>query len=468
LASAQPKTPDPPKEAARKPEPLKPEPKADPIVAKKPTVAYGEESGRVWALLRQRKYDEAEKLIAELAGRPELKAGAAADAKAAELLREFWGHVERSIAATMTGRFVVVAGAGGAVTSVKDGVISIKTAKGAVETRRVQQLTTPQAVSYSGLKIKAEPHARLLVGVFLLADGAALGEAKAALAKGGSDAAIAGYCKRWLAAAQPTVYTRWPFGAAEAKRRQEETAALLGVPVERDIDLGKGVKLRLVLIPAGEFIMGSPKGESNVLDRRGETLHPVRLTEPFWMGKYEVTQAQWDVFMGGSMSRFKGAQNPVQHVSWNAAQWFLKKANEHLKDATLTLPTEAQWEYVCRAGTNTAYSFEKTVSTPQAERGGPTRVVTSVGSLAPNAWGLHDMHGSVQEWCHDWYDQGYYASSPLTNPRGPAQGSERVLRGGWWSVHLRRCRSAARSGSHLEGSNDTKGFRVMASMTPSQ
>jgi formylglycine-generating enzyme required for sulfatase activity len=187
--------------------------------------------------------------------------------------------------------------------------------------------------------------------------------------------------------------------APEAKRRQQETARALGVEVERDVELARGVTLRLVLIPAGTFLMGSP-GTEGWADERPQ--HKVTISRPFWLGKYEVTQAQWEAVMGGNPSHFKGATNPVEQVSWNDVQGFLQKLNARLPLPRgegwgegawrFALPTEAQWAYACRAGTATAWCFGdgraelRRYGWHSKNSDGKTH---PVGQLQPNAWGLH-------------------------------------------------------------------------------
>ena len=215
------------------------------------------------------------------------------------------------------------------------------------------------------------------------------------------------------------VYTRWPFDAAEAKRRQSETAKALGVPVEQDIDLGNNVKLTLVLIPAGEFLMGSPPttspeqlarlygatdpyGNSTALLSQAEfPQHRVRLSRPFWLGKCEVTQAQWRAVMGANLSHFQGdPQRPVERVNWDHCQAFARalgvKAGRPCR-----LPTEAEWEYACRAGTASEFYFGDRASALGEHawyRENSSRSTQPVGRKTPNAWGLHDMAGNVWEW----------------------------------------------------------------------
>jgi len=241
----------------------------------------------------------------------------------------------------------------------------------------------------------------------------------------------------------PLVYTDWPFDAQEAARRQRETAAALGLPVEKTLDLGNGVKMELVLIPAGEFMMGSPSSESG---REGPQ-HRVRITRPFYMGKYEVTQEQFEAVKGWDPSHYKGPSNPVERVSWNDAVKFCYRLSQRT-GCDVRLPTEAEWEYACRAGSSTAFHFGDSGSQlgdyawNSGNSGGKTH---PVGQKRPNAWGLYDMYGNVFEWCQDWYDSDYYGQSPAADPKGPSSGMDRVLRGGCWNSGAGRCRSAFRS-----------------------
>ena len=191
------------------------------------------------------------------------------------------------------------------------------------------------------------------------------------------------------------------------------------------IDLGKDVKLEMVLIPAGKFMRGT-----NIT----KPPHEVTLTKPFYMGKYEVTTEQWFEIMGENPSSYKDLKLPVTKVSWIDCQEFIKKLNEKTKGG-YRLPTEAEWEYACRAGTTTAYSFGDKITPKDAnyydsKLGKPV----AVGSYKPNAFGLYDMHGNVWEWCEDRH--GTYPAGAVTDPKGPAIVSPdkniiiRVLRGG--------------------------------------
>ena len=214
----------------------------------------------------------------------------------------------------------------------------------------------------------------------------------------------------------------------------------------------KGASFKMVRIPAGEFTMGSPPTEP----QRGsdERQHPVRLSG-YWIGETEVTQALWDAVMGSNPSNFKGCDDcPVESVSWDDAQAFIRKLNKAAGGKRFRLPTEAEWEYAARAGTTTAFAFGDCLSTDQANYNGNYPLTgcpkgryrqnpTAVKSFTPNAWGLYDMHGNVWEWCQDWY--GDYPSGSVTDPKGPSSGSSRVLRGGGWSNDAQYCRSAFRS-----------------------
>jgi formylglycine-generating enzyme required for sulfatase activity len=216
--------------------------------------------------------------------------------------------------------------------------------------------------------------------------------------------------------------------------------------------------LEMVYIEPGTFIMGSPNDEQDRWEREGPQ-HQVALTNGFYMSKYEITQAQWEAVMGSNPSRDYGVgpNNPVYHVSWNDCQAFIEKLNQ-MGQGTFRLPTEAEWEYSCRAGTTTRYYFgdsdvenmakqycwyEKNANdeywtTPHAEKEG----TQPVGQKIPNSFGLYDMSGNVWEWCQDWF--GSYSSSVQTDPKGPPSGSDRILRGGDWNSPAHACRSAVR------------------------
>jgi len=217
-----------------------------------------------------------------------------------------------------------------------------------------------------------------------------------------------------------------------------------------EFDLGGGVKMDMVLIQPGSFMMGDRTGE-----KEEKPAHKVTISRPFYMGKFEVTQEQWKTVMNGNPSHFKGAKNPADNISWEASQEFVKKLNEKFGNSgvTFSLPTEAQWEYACRAGTSTRYGYGNEEAGLEeygwfkSTAGGKTH---PVGEKKPNAWGLYDMHGNVWEWCADWYDGNYYKQSPSNDPAGPADPkgesgvASRVLRGGSWGDPAFYCRSAYR------------------------
>ena len=266
------------------------------------------------------------------------------------------------------------------------------------------------------------------------------------------------------ALAAPVVYKGWPFGKEEALRRQRETAKALGLPIENDVDLGGGAMLRLVLVPAGRFIMGSPFSEP-WRDTGGlgdETRHEVTITRPYYLGKYELTQRQWQAVMGNNPSMFRGARNPVETVGWVDANAFCARASAKL-GLTIRLPTEAEWEFASRAGTTKMFGESDKLDALNAAgwyggNSGPR--LHRVGEKPPNRWGFHDMRGNVWEWCWDWVAP--FSGAPATDPQGPAKGEDRVLRGGCWRNPPGYCRSAARDFDVPEDRSGFVGFRVVA------
>ena len=265
------------------------------------------------------------------------------------------------------------------------------------------------------------------------------------------------------------------------------------------VDLGGGVKMEFLWIPPGEFLMGSPDEEAGGFDNE-RPLHRVRITQGFWMAKFEVTQIQWQRVMSNNPSYFQnaGPNAPVEQVSWHDGQDFLTRLNAEcgarnpaLGAVTFRLPTEAEWEYACRAGTTTAlYSgpltlrgvndgpeldeiawyggnseveYEGAVDAsawPQKQHAYSLAGTHPVGGKKPNDWGLYDMLGNVWEWCQDSY--GKYPSDDLTDPAGPGAGSARVVRGGSWRGEPRLCRSANRDWNNPGLRHLSFGFRVVA------
>jgi len=199
----------------------------------------------------------------------------------------------------------------------------------------------------------------------------------------------------------------------------------------------KALMNSFVGLPAGEFMMGSANGNADE-----KPVHRIRLSHPFEMGKYEVTQAQWEAVMGNNPSEFKGANLPVENVSWDDAQEFIQRLNARNDGYIYRLPTEAEWEYACRAGSSGNYAGKLAAMAWYDDDSDNT--THPVGTKKPNAWGLCDMYGNVFEWCQDWYDSNYYAQSPTVDPQGPQSGSFRVKRGGSWVFPASFSRSAAR------------------------
>ncbi|MBK9140509.1 MAG: SUMF1/EgtB/PvdO family nonheme iron enzyme [Verrucomicrobia bacterium] len=234
----------------------------------------------------------------------------------------------------------------------------------------------------------------------------------------------------------------------------------------------------MVWIPPGTFTMGSPASERNRYYNE-EPRTQVTLSRGFWLGKYEVTQREYLAVMGNNPSYFTGdLDRPVEQVSWNDAVAYCEKLTQQERAAgrlpegyEYRLPTEAQWEYACRAGTTTRFSFGDAL---ECDDGcGPCAIADQymwwcgnsgnqthrVGQKLPNAWGLYDMHGNVWEWCADWYSDSYPGGT-VTDPEGPSSGSLRVRRGGSWKHFGQDCRSANRSWFHPSNSNRLLGFRA--------
>jgi formylglycine-generating enzyme required for sulfatase activity len=313
----------------------------------------------------------------------------------------------------------------------------------------------------------------------------------------------------------------------DGKESVAEYAKRANLPPTETLDLGGGVKLELVLVPAGKFLMGTPEPESlwvgrgivigggaaafmllamvvvGMIQRRswrpqfslawllafigGLSIvsyggvrwwqtnrawsrignkdewpsHEVSLTKPFLMGKFEVTQEQYKKLMGDRQSWFNADRNPVDGVSWDDAQEFCKQASK-VTERNVRLPTEAEWEYACRAGTETLfYTGDGDGDLDKAGwyYGNSDYGTHPAGQKAANAWGLYDMHGNVCEWCWDWY--GNYAKGPTASPQGARLGDHRVLRGGTWFNGPKSCRSASRSSAVPDFSHHDIGFRVL-------
>ena len=290
-----------------------------------------------------------------------------------------------------------------------------------------------------------------------------------------------------------------PFDDKIARQHQEAWAKHLGVPVE----LTNSIGMRLVLIPPGEFEMGSPKelieqelkvhGHLQWISERLASegpQHRVRITKPFYLGTFLVTQGEYRRVVGANPSQFAvtGTQKakvagqdtgrfPVENVSWDDAVAFCRKLSELPAEKSAgrsyRLPTEAQWECACRSGSTGRFTFSSNTKAASNERdeldgadygwfeNGSGMMTHAVGGKRANAWGLYDMHGNVFEWCKDWYDKDYYRTSPVNDPAGPLGGSHRILRGGAWSDWAWGCRSASRVDVPPESHAWTMGLRVL-------
>ncbi len=233
-----------------------------------------------------------------------------------------------------------------------------------------------------------------------------------------------------------------------------------------------GVEMSFAYIPAGDFMMGSTNGSDDE-----KPVHKVTISQGFFMGRTEVTQAQWQAVMGNNPSDFKNCPNcPVEQVSWDDAQSFVSKLNAQNDGFKYRLPSEAEWEYAARAGTTGDYAGNLDAMAWYYENAGDQRLsgegsadklksnnnrTHDVATKQPNAWGLYDMHGNVWEWCQDWYADSYYANSPSVNPTGATSGSVRVRRGGGWGGGAVYLRSALRFGVSPSLRGGSLGFRVV-------
>jgi formylglycine-generating enzyme required for sulfatase activity len=241
--------------------------------------------------------------------------------------------------------------------------------------------------------------------------------------------------------------------------------------------------IRFVRIPAGSFLMGTPDPPCpeddpatpvNERERCLEAVNPderpartVIISRAFYMGQYEVTQDQWERVMDTNPSGFhrdaaaeEKARVPVENVSWEDIQLFLARLNALDGKSTYRLPTEAEWEYACRAGTTGDFYGRPRNSIMWYDRNSG-HVTRAVGTARPNAWGLYDMLGNVWEWCRDWYDKDYYRNGPAIDPQGPATGTRRVLRGGGIYDWLEQCRVSFRCSGRPDDRCDSVGFRLV-------
>jgi uncharacterized protein (TIGR02996 family) len=298
--------------------------------------------------------------------------------------------------------------------------------------------------------------------------------------------------------------------APERDQMQRRVADLLNSGVPPVVpEIVNSIGMRLALVPAGAFLMGSTEDEQQEARRhvREELIpplpeqhmpnwkaegpqHRVEISKPFYLGVFPVTQAQWRAVMGNNPSCFcatgldkekvEGISTddfPVECVSWEDAMHFLKTLSERKEEREegrkYRLPTEAEWEYACRGGTasSSPFHFGNSLSSSQANFNGDSpyggaskglhlKRTCKVGEYKPNAVGLYDMHGNVEEWCSDWHGEDYYGKSPERDPPGPGEGSGRVIRGGCWSALGVYCRSASRGGVVVDLPIQLFGFRA--------
>jgi formylglycine-generating enzyme required for sulfatase activity len=254
-------------------------------------------------------------------------------------------------------------------------------------------------------------------------------------------------------------------------------------------ELTNSIGMKLVRIPAGKFLMGSPMSEQGHNSSEAPQ-HEVEITKPYYLAVYEVTQSEYQKVMGNNPSAYSATGSradavrgmdtrrfPVENVTWLESVSFCEKLSalpaEKAARRTYRLPTEAEWEHACRAGAKESqpFHFGKALSSLQANFNGGSPYggaaagpnlgrPTTVGSYQPNAWGLHDMHANIKEWCADWLQEDYYKNSPRIDPRGPATGTNRAIRGGSWLNGGSLCRSADRSRYPPTGKLGHVGFRV--------
>jgi formylglycine-generating enzyme required for sulfatase activity len=280
----------------------------------------------------------------------------------------------------------------------------------------------------------------------------------------------------------------WRLAAADVESDSDVDLTLS----EGGTEFTNTVGMKFVRIPAAKFMMGAPNDEQSAANNE-KPRHQVEITKDFYLGVYEVTQKQYKAVIGSNPSHFskdgpgkaavQGMETddfPVDNVSWNDAQAYLKKLNvlaaEKHTGRLYRLPTEAEWEYACRGGTDVKepFSLKKpsaSLSSKQANFNGNApyggaaqgpylQRTCKVGSYEPNPFGLYDMHGNILEWCEDWYGDTTYSEKDRKDPQGPKQGIYRMLKGGSWNYDAQYCRSAYRNYSSVDYRSTISGFRV--------
>jgi formylglycine-generating enzyme required for sulfatase activity len=297
----------------------------------------------------------------------------------------------------------------------------------------------------------------------------AAGRDAAAYDRGMTRARSAVRGKRWKAAvaALKDALAGKP-GDPEATRLLAEARSMLPPDPALTLELGGGVEMELVYIKPGVFVMGSDEDPRLSWQGVEKPKHEVAITQGFYIGKYEVTQEQFEAVTGGNPSKWKEPSGPVEHVTWHQAAEFCRLATGRT-GRQLRLPTEAEWEYTCRAGSTGRYFFgdDKTRMEKHAWYNNNSDMQTHpVGRKEPNAWSLCDMYGNVSEWVADWYDADYYSNSPRQNPTGPDSGRRRIVRGGGMGDYCYRGWSTLRRPLGPSGQGPDRGFRVAASASP--
>ena len=286
----------------------------------------------------------------------------------------------------------------------------------------------------------------------------AIAEARELLEAGGMD--VSAIDEELARIEEPTVAVEEPTVVVEELALVVEKPAAVEKK-ELIVDLGGGVTLAMVWMPSGRFFMGDASGEGDE-----KLVHEVTLTKGLYMGKTEVTNAQWKAVTGSPRrlpKTYAGADQPVVDLSWRHAVEFAQKLSART-GARFRLPTEAEWEYAARSGSRTRYCFGNDAGSVgehawYARNAG--RKMHPVGEKRPNAWGLFDMYGNAWEWCTDWYGENYYALGQMQDPKGPADGSERVRRGGCFGSDASYVRSAYRGAKTPVTRSFAMGFRVV-------
>lgn len=313
----------------------------------------------------------------------------------------------------------------------KEGAAKPETAPSAQAASAAQPSSAPSANDEAARRAKAEAEA-------------AKAEAEQAKTEAAEAKARAAELERKLA----------EIASAEMKAEEEAATGKQG-----DITVDNFTGMRLAYVPGGCFMMGSSVDDKDHQEDEGP-VHKV-CVDSFWMGQYEVTQGQWEKVMGANPSKFKkGGNYPVENVSWNDAQDFVKKLNSRT-GKNYRLPTEAEWEYACRADGSGKYCGGDEIDAVAWHAKNSGKATHAVGGKKANAFGLHDMSGNVYEWCADWYDSGYYASSVKSNPAGSDEGGYRVLRGGSFLFNPQYCRAVDRNHNTPETRFDIIGFRLV-------